>query len=88
MGREAPSKLSFGLGGYRFKIENGLLKYRTIYGKGFTVRLKDIQTASVDEAGRGKGTLKLVGAGTTLAQITLPRPWAEKVQEFVLQNID
>lgn len=82
------AKLNLGLFGYRFSIKDGMLKYKSAYGKAFTVRLKDVETASVAEAGRGKGTLRLIGRGTTLADVTLPRQWAEKVQAFVLSNLD
>ncbi len=82
------ARLNFGLFGYRFKIKDGLLTYKSAYGKSAIVRLSDIDTVTTDTAkGMGKGTLKVVGRGATLAEITLPRPWVEKAQRFILTNL-
>ena len=82
------ARLNFGLFGYRFKIKDGLLTYKSAYGKSAIVRLSDIDTVTTDTAkGMGKGTLKVIGHGATLAEITLPRPWVEKAQRFILANL-
>ncbi len=82
------SSKNFGLFGYRFKCKGDYLTYKSIYGKKFRVRLKDIETVTVDLARASKGTLKVIGHGTVLAQVTLPRSWAEKAQTFILNNLD
>ncbi len=82
------ASLNFGLFGYRFKIKNGLLTYRSAYGKSAVVRVSDIDTVTTDTAkGMGKATLKIIGRGATLAEIVLPRPWVEKAQRFILSNL-
>ena len=80
-------KLNFGLMGYRFNTDKNWLSYKSIYGKSFRVLLADIESASVTEGGRGKARLLVNGKGTTLAEVELPRPWANKAQEFVLKEI-
>ena len=82
------ARLNFGLFGYRFKIKNGLLTYRSAYGKSAVVCVSDIDTVTTDTAkGMGKGALKIIGHGAVLAEITLPRPWVEKAQRFILTNL-
>lgn len=81
------ARLSFGVWGYRFKISNKQLVYKSAYGRSFTVATNDIDTATVNISKRGKGTLKVIGHGTTLAEVTLPLKWAEKARDFILSNI-
>ena len=82
------AKLSFGLFGYRFNTDDRWLSYKSAYGKSFRVRKADIESVSLDEGGRGKSKLRINGRGTVLAEIELPRPWAEKTQEFIYREIE
>ncbi|MEO5690746.1 MAG: hypothetical protein ABIQ64_01010 [Candidatus Saccharimonadales bacterium] len=82
------ARLNFGLFGYRFKTKDGLLTYKSAYGKSAVVRISDIDTVTTDTAkGMGKAKLKIIGRGATLAEITLPRPWVEKAQMFILKQL-
>lgn len=82
------ARLNFGLFGYRFKIKKDMLTYKSVYGKSAVVRMSDIDTVTTDTAkGFGKGTLRIVGHGATLAEIVLPRLWVEKAQKFILKNL-
>ena len=83
------SKLSLGLLGVGGKlvIEEGYLGYSHPYGKRFRVPLKSITTVSVDTVGGGKANLKIIGQGATLAEVVMPTPWAEKAQQWVLEEI-
>lgn len=80
-------RISFGFFGYRFKTDNNWLTYKTAYGKSVRVLKQDITSVSVAEGKRGRGKLRINGQGTTLAEIELPRPWANKAQEFILKEI-
>ena len=76
-------KLSFALGGYTFKADDTYLSYQSAYGKSFRVLKSDIESVSLDKAGMGKNIIKINGRGTLLAQVELPKGWAEKAQEFI-----
>lgn len=80
--------LKFALGGYKFTIDDSWVKYQSAYGKSFKVPKKAIDTVSTDTAkGFGaKAKLKITGGGNTLAEVDLPKPWAEKAQEFILKE--
>lgn len=80
-------KLSFGLGGYVFKADDKYVSYKSMYGKSFRVLKADIESVSLDDAGMGKNKIKINGKGTTLADVDMPKPWAEKVQEFIRGEI-
>jgi hypothetical protein len=75
------------IAGKKFTIHKGKLKFEGVYGKRFTVPVSEIDTVTVDSGGLGKGVLKIIGHGTTLASIELPFPWAEKSQNWILKNI-
>ena len=77
-------KLSFALGGYTFTSGDQYLSYKSVYGKFFRVARKDIESVSLDKGGLGKNIIKINGRGTTLAQLEMPKPWAEKAQEFIM----
>lgn len=81
------AKLSFAFGGYKFWTDSTYLYYRSVYGKSFRVLKTDISSVSLDESGRGKNNIKINGHGTVLAQESLPKPWAQKAQDFVLKEI-
>lgn len=76
------------LGGQTFSINKGRLKFQGPYGKHFVVVISQIDTVTVDSARRGRGLLKIIGHGTILASIELPFPWAEKAQDWILDNLD
>lgn len=80
-------KLSFGFGGYVFTIDDQYVSYRSIYGKFFRVLKKDIESISLDSAGMGKNIFKINGKGTVLAQVEIPKIWAEKAQSFILNEV-
>lgn len=80
-------KLSFGLGGYTFTIDDKYVSYKSIYGKFFRVIKKDIKGISLDEGGRGKYIIKVNGDGLVLAQVEMPKKWAEKAQEFIIEEV-
>ena len=79
-------KLSFALGGYTFTANDQYVSYRSAYGKFFRVARKDIESVSLDKGGLGKMVIKVNGRGTTLAQIEMPKQWAEKAQEFIMNE--
>jgi hypothetical protein len=85
-GNKNEKKLSFAFGGYKFISDGKYIKYQSIYGKSFRVLISDIKTVSLQEAGRGKNTVRLVGEGTTLAEVELPQSWAENAQDFILEQ--
>ncbi len=80
--------LSFAFGGYKFKADDRYISYQSIYGKSFRVLKADIETVSLDKGGAGKNIIRLNGKGTLLAEVEMPKPWAEKVQDFVLDEIE
>lgn len=80
-------KLSFGLGGYVFKADDDYISYKSMYGKSFRVLKSDIESVSLDDAGMGKNKIKINGKGTTLADVDMPKPWAEKVQDFIRSEL-
>lgn len=79
-------KLSFAMGGYTFTADDQYLSYKSIYGKFLRVARKDIESVSLDKGGLGKNIIKVNGRGTTLAQIEMPKQWAEKAQEFIMSE--
>lgn len=79
--------LSFALGGYRFKSDDNYISYQSMYGKSFRVLKADVETVSLDKGGLGKNIVKLNGKGTLLAEVELPKQWAEKAQDFILGEI-
>jgi hypothetical protein len=79
-------KLSFALGGYTFTADDRYVSYKSIYGKFFRVARKDIESVSLDKGGMGKNLIKVNGRGTTLAQLEMPKQWAEKAQEFIMNE--
>lgn len=87
-GKNDDNVLSFAFGGYKFKADGDYITYQSAYGKSFRVRKSDIDTVSLDEAGAGKNKLTLVGHGSTLAQVELPKPWTESAQDFILNKLD
>lgn len=74
------------LGGKTLIIENGFLEFKDVYSHNFRVLLKDVTTVSVDGVGWGKAILKVIGNGAELAQVKLPLPWANKAQQWILEN--
>lgn len=74
------------LAGMSLTIENGFLQYKYVYGHSFRVPMKDIETVSVDDVGRGKAMLKVIGRGVELGSAKMPIPWANKAQEWILEN--
>lgn len=79
--------LSFALGGYRFKADDQFISYQTNFGKSFRVLKADIESVSLDKGGMGKNIIRVNGKGTLLAEVELPKLWAEKVQQFILDEI-
>ncbi|MCL4366719.1 hypothetical protein M1563_00925 [Patescibacteria group bacterium] len=75
------------MGGYTFKANDNYISYQSIYGKSFRVVKADIESVSLDKGGMGKNVVKLNGRGTLLAEVEIPKNWAEKVQDFVLNEI-
>lgn len=73
--------------GQTFTLDDQFLKYKGVYGKSFSVPRSQIETVVVDTIGRGKGLLKVVGKGTTLASVELPINLAEKTQAWILQQL-
>lgn len=78
--------LSFALGGYIFTSGDQYLSYKSVYGKFFRVARKDIESVSLDEGGFGKNIIKINGRGTILAQLEMPKTWAEQAQEFIMNE--
>lgn len=84
-----PDKLSIGFlgAGGKLVIENGMLRFSHPYGKTFSVPVRDIETVSLDTAGMGKSSLKVIGRGTVLAETTMPKSWGEKCQGWILERV-
>lgn len=80
-------KLSFAFGGYSFSSDDQFISYKSAYGKFFRVPKKDIETVSLDKGKAGKYLLKVVGKGSILAELELPKSWAEKAQEFIMDEV-
>ena len=75
------------LSGQKFEIDEQMLRYKGPYGQGFSVPRASVQAVTVDTAGMGKGKLKVVGNGAVLAEVTLPRPWAEQAQAWIMKEL-
>ena len=82
-------KLSIGLfgAGGKLVIEEGLLRYSHPYGKTFSVTMKDIETVTISGTGMGRAELRIIGRGTTLAEVTMPISWGNKCQAWILERI-
>ena len=80
-------KLSFAMGGYKFISDGRFISYQSAYGKSFKVLTSDIDSVSLDNGGMGKNLIKINGKGTLLAEVEMPKPWAEKVQLFITEEI-
>lgn len=80
-------KISFAFGGYVFTSDGKYLRYQSAYAKSFRVPISDIDTVSLEKAGWGKNKIQIIGQGTVLASVDLPQDWAEKTQEFVLNEV-
>ena len=81
-GNKNDRKLVF-LGGHQFVANDEYVKYTSMFGKTFRVLRKDIESVSLDKGGMGKNKIKVNGKGTVLAEVELPRNWAEKAQDFI-----
>jgi len=80
-------KLSFALGGYTFTSDDTYLCYKSVYiGKALKIARKDIEGVSLSGGGLGKSIVKINGKGVTLGEVELPKPWAEKAQEFIVSE--
>lgn len=78
--------IALGFGGW-LTLNEKYLKYTGYYGKGFRVRLDQIETATVEDASWGKGYLKIIGKGTELAKTKMPMPWAHSCQDWILDEL-
>lgn len=76
------------MGGVRFEIDGESVRYKSAYGHHFNVPRSAVQTVTITPAGMGKAKLQIVGAGTVLAEVKLPRPWAEKAQTWILKTLE
>lgn len=86
-------KKSYKIGGFlgaggKLTMDGTFLEFRHPYGRTFRVPLKAITTVTVDQIGLGKGKLKIIGSGAELASTDMPFTWANKCQEWILQNKD
>lgn len=81
------TKLVFAWGGYKFTVDDKYFSYQSAYAKSFRVVKSDIESVSLDEAGWGKYRIKVNGTGMVLASVIQPKGWAEKVQDFVFDEI-
>ncbi len=70
----------------RLTIHNGFLSYQHPYGATFRVSIADIKTVTVDTAGWGKATLKVLGDGVELANATMTVGVARAAQMWILNN--
>jgi len=88
-GEDRGTTLKLGLGAPKFTVDDSWVKYQHPYGASFKVPKKAISTVSTDVAkGMGKAKLKIIGNGNTLAEVDLPKQWAEKAQEFILSECE
>jgi hypothetical protein len=71
----------------RLTVDDKFVRYRHVYGREATVPRSAIQTVVVEPRGFGKGALKLIGGGTTLASIDLPTSWAQQAQKWLLEQL-
>jgi len=86
---QPPSILKPGgfLSGNKFEINNNTFKYTGVYGKFSTVPLNSIKSVTLSPGGWGKVLLNIIGEGTTLASIELPRNWAEKAMDWIFDEL-
>lgn len=80
--------ISFALGGYKFTSDGEYIRYQSAYGKSFRVPIRHIDSVSLDKGGAGKNIIKVIGRGSTLAEVELVKNWCEEAQEFILDEID
>lgn len=76
------------LSGQKFVIEDEILTYKNAYGKYARVKLKDIETISIEPKRMGSSIVKIIGKGTELANIELPYSWATKTVNWLEGEID
>ena len=76
------------LSGQVFTLDDKFLSYKNAYGKKATVPRSAITTVVIDTKGMGKSDLKIIGQGSELARITMPNPWCEKTQRWILENLE
>lgn len=76
-----PDQFSLGLwgSGGKFTIIDGTLSFKHVYGRNFRIPIHDITSATVDSISLGKSRLKIVGGGTILAELDLPRSWPKRL---------
>lgn len=86
-GNKNEKTLTFALGGYKFKSDEHFISYQSAYGKSFRVNKADIESVSLDKGGLGKNKIKINGKGTLLAEVEMPKSWAEKVQAFITEEV-
>ena len=88
MTNQEQKKLSLGFlgAGGKLNIVGGFLEFKHPYGRFFKVPVKDINTVTVDVVGLGKCKLKIIGNGTELASTDMPKNWAFKAQQWILEN--
>ena len=86
-GKKNEKTLSFALGGYKFTSNEQFISYQSAYGKSFRVVKADVESVSLDKGGFGKNKIKINGKGTLLAEVELSKPWAEKAQAFIMEEI-
>jgi hypothetical protein len=74
---------------FQLIADERFLEARNEYNqKIFRVSLADIDGVSVDQGSWGKSAIKIMGKGNVLAETKIVTSWAEKAQEFVMDEID
>lgn len=71
-----------------FAVDEHFVEYRTVFGKPFRVPRAVVNAVIVDyDAGFSlSGKLRVMGNGGQLAELKLPRPWANQAQTFIMSE--
>jgi hypothetical protein len=75
------------VGGHIFQITSNNLKMIAV-GESFTIPRSSVDTVVVESSGWVDSKLKVVGSGTTLAEVKMGTRQANKAQAWILENID
>ncbi len=77
------------VGGHIFQItSNNLKMIGHGLGESFTIPRDSVDTVVVESVGWIDSKLKVVGGGTTLAEVKMGTRQANKAQAWILENID
>lgn len=79
--------LKLGLGNFKFRTDERWLEYKTLFTNYNRILKSDIESVTVTDAKGGNCKLQIVGKGTVLANLKMPVTWANKAQDFILNEV-